>query len=111
MLYAKMQARDYEMTKFHGRKYDSYGFYHFQTIFHMFLGFFTVLLFFLNRSGRLVKPFEPYIFYQMAQFMLGMTILWTYLYFTQYLIMWYGRLPGDMLRYWGMMYHDLGPLW
>src|SRR3569833_202254 len=111
VLYATMVACDFEMTQFPGWHSASYGFFHFQSNFHMFLGFFSVLLFFLNRSGRLVKPIEPYIFNQMAQFMLGMTILWTYLYFTQYLIMWYGRLPGDMLRYWGMMYHDLGPLW
>lgn len=111
VLYATMMAWDFEMTQFPGWHSASYGFYHFQSNFHMFLGFFTLLLFFLNRSGKLVKPIEPYIFNQMAQFMLGMTILWTYLYFTQYLIMWYGRLPGDMLRYWGMMYNDLGPLW
>lgn len=111
VLYATMVAWDFEMTQFPEWHSASYGFYHFQSNFHMFLGFFTVLLFFLNRSGKLVKPIEPYIFNHMAQFMLGMTILWTYLYFTQYLIMWYGRLPVDMLRYWGMMYNDLGPLW
>ena len=46
----------------------------------------------------------------MAQFMLAMTILWTYLYFTQYLIMWYGRLPTEMGRYFSMM-GEMGGLW
>lgn len=111
VLYATMVAWDFEMTQFPEWHSASYGFYHFQSNFHMFLGFFTLLLFFLNKSGKLAKPIEPYIFNHMAQFMLGMTILWTYLYFTQYLIMWYGRLPVDMVRYFGMMYNDLGPLW
>ena len=66
VLYATMVAWDFEMTQFPGWHSASYGFYHFQSNFHMFLGFFTVLLFFLNRSGRLVKPIEPYIFNQMA---------------------------------------------
>jgi hypothetical protein len=43
--------------------------------------------------------------------MLAFTILWTYFYFTQYLIMWYGRLPGEMDRFYGMMLNDLAPLW
>ena len=43
--------------------------------------------------------------------MLGMTILWTYLYFTQYLIMWYGRLPPEMHRYNSMMLEGFGFMW
>ncbi len=109
--YGTMVAWDFEMTQIPGWHSASYGFYHFQSNFHMFLGFFTVFLFFLNRSGKLTKSFAPHIFNYMAQFMLGMTILWTYLYFTQYLIMWYGRLPEEMGRFFGMMHNDLSPLW
>ena len=43
--------------------------------------------------------------------MLAFTILWTYFYFTQYLIMWYGRLPNEMFRFDNMMLNDLAPLW
>lgn len=109
--YASMVAWDFEMTQLPGWHSASYGFYHFQSNFHMFLGFFAVLLFFLIRSGKLTKELPPHILNHMAQFMLAMTILWTYLFFTQYLIMWYGRLPDDMTRYFHMMYNDLGPLW
>lgn len=111
VIYATMVAWDFEMTQLPGWHSASYGFYHFQSNFHMFLGFFSVVLFFLSRSGKLTKELPPHILNHMAQFMLGMTILWTYLYFTQYLIMWYGRLPEDMTRYFHMMYNDLGPLW
>lgn len=111
VLYATMVAWDFEMTQVPGWHSASYGFYHFQSAFHMFLGFFAVLLYSLHRSGKLAISIEPHIFNYMGQFMLGMTILWTYLYFTQYLIMWYGRLPDNILRYDGMMYNDLAPLW
>lgn len=108
--YGTMVAWDFEMTQSPGWHSASYGAYHFQSNFHMFLAFFTIFLFFLNRSGKLVAGFQSYIFNFMAQFMLAMTILWTYLYFTQYLIMWYGRLPEEMYRYNNMM-DGLSGLW
>lgn len=111
VLYGTMVAWDFEMTMYPGWHSASYGFYHFQSNFHMFLAFFTIFLFVLHRSGKLVNPLPGHIFNYMAQFMLGMTILWTYLYFTQYLIMWYGRLPEDMTRYNNMMENMYAPLW
>lgn len=111
VLYGTMVAWDFEMTMYPGWHSASYGFYHFQSNFHMFLAFFTIFLFVLQRSGKLVNPIPKHIFNYMAQFMLGMTILWTYLYFTQYLIMWYGRLPEDMTRYNNMMENLYAPLW
>ena len=111
VIYGTLVAWDFEMTQVPGWHSASYGAYFFQSNFHMFLGFFTVVLYLLHRSGRLAKGVEPYVFNYLAQFMLAMTILWTYLYFTQYLIMWYGRLPWDMGRYNHMMYEGLGVLW
>lgn len=111
VLYGSMVAWDFEMTMWPNWHSASYAFYHFQSNFHCFLAFFTILLFFLHRSGRLSRPFEGYIFNFMAQFMLAMTILYTYLYFTQYLIMWYGRMPSEMVRYFNMMYEGYAGLW
>jgi hypothetical protein len=109
-IYGTMVSWDFEMIMYPHWRSASYGAYHFQSNFHMFLGFFTIFLFILNRSGKLVKPFEDYIFNFLAQFMLGMTILWTYLYFTQYLIFWYGRLPEEMDRFDAMM-NGMPVLW
>ena len=110
-IYGSMVAWDFEMTMMPGWHSASYAPYFFQSNFHMFLGVFTVFLFFIHRSGKLTQPFQHYIFNYMAQFMLAMTILWTYLYFTQYLIMWYGRLPEEMHRYNAMMLEGFGALW
>lgn len=111
VIYGTMVAWDFEMTQYGVWHSASYGFYHFQSNFHMFLGFFTVLLYQLTKREVLAKKIDEYILNYMAQFMLAMTILWTYLYFTQYLIMWYGRLPDDMDRYNSMMLEGLGPIW
>lgn len=109
--YASMVAWDFEMTMSPGWHSSTYAPYHFISNFHLFLGFFTVFLFFLHRSGRLTRPFSGHIFNFLAQFMLAFTILWTYFFFHQFLIIWYGRLPFETERVFSMMYQGLGPLW
>lgn len=109
--YATMVAWDFEMTMLPGWHSASYGAYHFVSNFGAFLGFFALFVFFLNRSGKLTKPVAPFVLNYLAQFMFAFTILWTYLFFTQYLIMWYGRFPEEMVRYNNMMYHTYQPLW
>ena len=110
-IYGTMVAWDFEMTMVPGWHSAVYGAYHFQSNFHMFLAFFTIFLFFMKRSGSLTKPFRTYIFNYMAQMMFAMTILWTYLYFSQYVLMWYGRLPVETDRYDSMIYEGFGTLW
>ena len=111
VLYGSMVAWDFEMTMIPGWHSASYGAYQFVSMFHMFLAFFAVFLFILKRSGSMIKPVQEFVFNFLAQMMLAFTILWTYFYFTQYLIMWYGRLPGEMDRFHAMMQNDLGPIW
>ncbi|MDH5300596.1 MAG: hypothetical protein OEW58_04465 [Gammaproteobacteria bacterium] len=111
VLYATMVAWDFEMTQIPNWHSASYGAYHFVSNFHLFLAFFATVLYFLMRSGKAAKEIPPYVLNFLAQFMLAMTILWTYLYFTQYLIIWYGRLPEEMSRFVSMMTHELSPVW
>jgi hypothetical protein len=109
--YGTMVAWDFEMTMVPGWHSASYGAYQFVSMFHCFLAFFAIMLFFLKRSGKVNLPIEPFVFNYLAQMMLAFTILWTYFYFTQYLIMWYGRLPEEMTRFHNMMQNDLAPIW
>lgn len=111
VLYGTMVAWDFEMTMIPGWHSASYAPYQFVSMFHFFLAFLAVVLIMLHRSGKVAKPYKPFVFNYLAQMMLAFTILWTYFYFTQYLIMWYGRLPGEMDRFYGMMLNDLAPLW
>lgn len=108
VLYGTMVAWDFEMTMIPSWHSPSYGVYHFVSNFHAFLGFFALFLFFIR--GSATKPVDNKILNYLAQMMLAFTILWTYFFFTQYLIMWYGRLPEEMERFHNMMQNDLGPL-
>jgi hypothetical protein len=111
VLYGTMIAWDFEMTMVIGWHSASYGVYQFVSMFQFFLAFLAIVLIMLHRSGKVAKPYKPFVFNYLAQMMLAFTILWTYFYFTQYLIMWYGRLPEEMDRFYGMMLNDLAPLW
>ncbi len=111
VLYGTMVAWDFEMTMVPNWHSASYAAYHFVSNFHFFLAFFALFLIVLKRSGKLTKDVPNYVVNFVAQLMLAFTILWTYLYFTQYLIMWYGRLPEEIVRFRDMMGHDLGAIW
>lgn len=111
VLYGTMVAWDFEMTMVPGWHSAIYAPYQFVSMFHGFLAFFTIMLFMLKKSGKVVKPYQSFVFNYLAQMMLAFTILWTYFYFSQYLIMWYGRLPEEMHRFNDMMQYRLAPLW
>jgi Ni/Fe-hydrogenase subunit HybB-like protein len=85
-----------------------YAPYHFESMLRMFLAFFIVSLFVLRQRDSLKRRINDYVFNYVAQIMLALTIIWTYLFFMQYLIMWYGDLPEEIARYHNMM--D-GPNW
>lgn len=111
VLYGTMVAWDFEMTQIPSWHSAIYAMYHFISNFHFFLAFFALFLFVLSRSDKLNKKVPEYVFNYLAQMMLAFTILWTYTYFAQYLIMWYGRLPEEFFRYQNMMEEGFGPLW
>ena len=111
VIYGTMVAWDFEMTMMPSWHSASYAPYHWISMFHFFLAFFAVFLFVLKRSGKLKQDVPDQMLNFVAQMMLGFTILWTYLFFTQYLIMWYGRLPEEIVRFRNMMDNDLGVIW
>lgn len=111
VLYGTMVAWDFEMTLLPGWHSASYGVYQFVSMFQGFLAFFVLMLIMLKRSGKVTREYKPFVFNYMAQLILAFTILWAYFYFTQYLIMWYGRLPEEMDRFDNMMFYSLAPIW
>jgi len=107
-IYGTIMAWDFEMTQIPRWWSPIYGPYHFESMMRMFLAFFIVALFFLRKRDLLKRPTHDYVFNYCAQIMLALTIIWTYAFFVQYLIMWYGDLPDEIERYHKMM--D-GPNW
>jgi len=107
-IYGTIIAWDFEMTQMPRWWSPIYGPYHFESMMRMFLAFFIISMFVLRRRDVLKKPTHDYVFNYTAQIMLALTIIWTYAFFVQYLVMWYGDLPEEIYRYHAMM--D-GPNW
>jgi hypothetical protein len=111
VLYGTMVAWDFEMTMLPFWESSVYGMYHFVSNFGMFLATMVVLCYTLSRSGRLRTPLPDFIFNYFAQMMLAFTILWTYLFFAQYLTIWYGNIPDERDRIDNMVTGDYAWLW
>ncbi len=111
VLYGTMVAWDFEMTILPSWHSAIYGMYHFVSNFGMFLAFTVALIYFLDKNGKLVKPMPSHIYNYFAQMMLSFTILWIYLFFAQYLTIWYGNLPYERDRIVGMESGDYAGLW
>jgi len=99
VIYGSMVAWDFEMTMEAGWHSASYAAYHFQSNFQGFLAYFVLMVYVMDKTGNMNDDFERKIYNYLAQLILGMTILWIYFYFTQYLVFWYGRLPFEMGRF------------
>ena len=107
-IYGTIIAWDFEMTQMPRWWSPIYGPYSFESMMRMFLAFFIVVLFVLRKRDVLKWKINDYVFNYLAQIMLALTIIWTYLFFIQYLVMWYGDLPEEIVRYHNMMN---GPNW
>ncbi len=111
VLYGTMVAWDFEMTMLPAWHSAVYGMYHFVSNFGMMLSFLVFMIMRLERSGLLINAVQERIYNYIAQMMLAFTILWTYLYFAQYLTIWYGNIPDERNRIQGMIDGDYGVLW
>ena len=111
VLYGTMVAWDFEMTMVPMWESSIYGMYHFVSNFGMMLATMVVLCYTLNRSGSLRTRMPDYIFNYFGQMMLAFTILWTYLFFAQYLTIWYGNIPEERNRIDSMVTGDYSWLW
>jgi hypothetical protein len=111
VLYGTMVAWDFEMTMVPMWESSVYGMYHFVSNFGMMLSTMVVLCYTLNRAGTLRTRVPDYIFNYFGQMMLAFTILWTYLFFAQYLTIWYGNIPDERNRIEGMVTGDYSVLW
>ncbi len=110
VLFFTMVAWDFEMTLTPGWSSAIYAMYHFVSGFGMMLSVMVLSIMLLVRSGALVNPPGEYIYNFFAQLMLAFTILWTYTFFVQYLIIWYANLPDETGRIYQMQYGEFGKL-
>ncbi len=107
-IYGTITGWDFEMTQIPRWWSPIYGPYHFESMMRMFLAFSIVALYIVRKREIMKVPVHDYVFNYISQIMLALTIIWTYAFFVQYLVMWYGNLPDEIVRYNKMMN---GPNW
>lgn len=104
-IYGTMVSWDFEMTLTPGWFSSIYASYFFVSNFQMFLGFFALWLY-LKRLGGDGEVIADRSFNYLAQMLLGLTLLWTYTFFAQFVTIWYGALPEETYRLYAMMFAD-----
>jgi len=71
-----------------------FGWYVFVGMFVSSLAFMIVLIWFLKRSGYLAFLKVDHI-HDLGKLLFAFSIFWTYLWFSQYLLIWYGHIPEE----------------
>lgn len=111
VLYSTMVAWDFEMTLVPHWHSAIYGMQQFVSNFGMFLAFLVIWIYVLNSRNKLVSPVPEKIYNYLAQMLLAFTLLYIYTYYAQFLTIWYGNLPDETDRVFGMMYGDYAFIW
>jgi hypothetical protein len=75
-----------------------FGWYNFASYGCAAFAFTILLLIYVKSKGYLPQVNENHI-HDVGKMMFGFSILWTYLWFDQFMLQWYGNIPEDT-RYW-----------
>jgi hypothetical protein len=75
-----------------------FGWYVFIGMFVTSLAFITLLIWFLKRLGYLINLRADHV-HDMGILLFSFSIFWTYLWFAQYELIWYGHLPEETIYY------------
>ena len=74
--------------------------YCFAGLFHSFIAVLILLIIYFRRTGVLDKKIvnENHL-HDLGKFLLGLTIFWAYIAFSQYMLIWYANLPEEAVYY------------
>ena len=75
-----------------------FGWYVFIGMFVSSLAFMIVLIWFLKRAGYLAIIRVDHM-HDLAKLLFAFSIFWTYLWFSQYLLIWYGHIPEETIYF------------
>ena len=77
-----------------------FGVYAFAGLFQSFIAGLILIIIYLRRAGVLDKKIvnENHL-HDLGKFLLGLTIFWAYIAFSQYMLVWYANLPEEAIYY------------
>ena len=109
--YGTMVAWDFEMTLVPEWHSAIYGMYHFISNFGMFISFTMMLVYFFCKNDMMAKRVPEHVYNYISQLLLAFSLLWIYMFFAQYLTIWYGNLPHEIDRVAEMEDGDFSTMW
>lgn len=81
-----------------------YGWYVFSSMLASGIAFLIILLFLLKKMGYMGHVNQEHI-HDLGKYLFGFSIFWTYLWFSQYLLIWYGNIPEETVYYYERHQH------
>lgn len=75
-----------------------YGWYFFIGLFVSGIAFIIVIIAFLKKLG-LLKVINKEHIHDMGKYLFSFSIFWAYLWFSQYILIWYGHMPEETIYY------------
>ncbi len=76
-----------------------FGVYFFSGAFAAFLALLAVVVFVVQRSGRLTHAITNEHYHDIGKFMFAFIVFWAYIAFSQYLLIWYANVPEETIWY------------
>ena len=76
-----------------------WGVYYFAGSFMCFMAVLALLLLWLQRGGHLAKAVTTEHYHDVGKLMFAFVVFWTYIAFSQYMLIWYANLPEETMWY------------
>ena len=76
-----------------------FGLYYFSGAVVAFFSFLPIVTSLFQRRGRLLRVVTTEHYHDMGKLMFAFTVFWTYVAFSQYMLIWYGNLPEETIFY------------
>ncbi|MBG0781759.1 MAG: quinol:cytochrome C oxidoreductase [Bacteroidales bacterium] len=81
-----------------------YGWYVFSSMLVTGFSVIVIFVFVLQRMGYMKHVNEEHI-HDMGKYMFGLSIFWAYLWFSQYLLIWYANIPEETIYFYERLNH------